>query len=174
MTTPGAAVPVDPFREALARWASGVSVVAVDDAGTIRGLTVSSFAAVSLSPPLILVCIREDSRFLRPLLDAGRFSVNLLTHEQSQVSRTYAGRQSHPARFLNGGVPILVGALVTLACRTWQTLPGGDHRIVVGEVEKSLFGVDERPLVYYRREYTSVAGVVPAAVQMHGGAGGAD
>ena len=49
-------VAADQFREALAAWASGVTIVTSCHGEHIHGMTVSAFSSVSLDPPLVLVC----------------------------------------------------------------------------------------------------------------------
>ena len=58
-------MPVTPeeFREALGRWASGVTIVTSRSGGRIHGMTVSAFASVSLDPPLVLFCPARTSAF---------------------------------------------------------------------------------------------------------------
>jgi flavin reductase (NADH) len=146
------------FREALSRWPSGVTVVAAkDEAGEVRGMTASSFSSLSLNPPLVLVCVDENANLLPVLERTEHFTVNLLAEGQAEVSGHFAGQPA--ARLLENppfdvhGELILQGALASLVCRRWAVYPGGDHKIVVGEVEKVVLGTERPPLVYHRRSY---------------------
>lgn len=152
----------DLFREALSHWASGVTVVAAKDgAGTVRGMTASSFSSLSLEPPLVLVCVDERANLLSVLEQAEHFTVNFLAEGQEEASGHFAGQAA--ARLLENppfpthGDLILGDALATLVCSRWQVYPGGDHRIVVGKVERVILGEDRPPLVYYRRGYRKLS-----------------
>lgn len=147
------------FREALALWASGVTVLAVDDEGDRQAMVVSAFTSVSLEPPLVLVCVRDQANILPSLLEVGRFTVNLLGAGQRRlVSQVVNGLPVAPDDFAEGGDPVLRGALASLVCSTWQVYPGGDHRIVVGAVERVELGPPAPPLLHFRREYRALDG----------------
>ena len=82
----------DRFRQALGRFASGVTVVTTHEAGAPLGLTVSSFASLSLDPPLVLVAIDRRVRAGAAIGQAGAFAVNILTAGQEWLSRQFATR----------------------------------------------------------------------------------
>lgn len=148
------------FRRVMGHLATGVVVVATRDPenGAPCGLTANAVASVSLEPTLVLVCIDKEATSHQPLLDAGIFSINVLSQMQERIARRFAEWEA--ARKFEGiayrqeasGAPVLEDSLAWLDCRVWSTYPGGDHTIVVGEV---LMG-DARegdPLVYYRGGY---------------------
>ncbi|UCF68242.1 MAG: flavin reductase family protein [Acidobacteriota bacterium] len=145
------------FRDALARWASGVAIVAVRVPEGISGMTASSFCSVSLDPPLVLVSIANDARVLAGIQATRRFAVSILERRAESVSRLFA-RKDRPdiaeESYFNGSPdPLIRGALAGLACRLWASYPGGDHQIVVGEVRSIELGEKADPLVYWNREY---------------------
>jgi flavin reductase (DIM6/NTAB) family NADH-FMN oxidoreductase RutF len=145
------------FRQALSRFASGVTVVTTRDEAQPVGLTVSAFASLSLDPPLVLICIDHRARSHDAITRSGVFAVNILTGEQEDVARRFASRGAE--KFLPGsyhlseqGLPVLEDVLATIECRLVSTLPGGDHSIFVGEV----LTVDIRtgePLLHYRSQF---------------------
>ena len=142
------------LREALSHWASGVTLVAVSDGEEVAGLTVSAFSPLSLEPPLVLVCLDERASILPMLLDVGRFTVNLLAEDQRREAALFAGSLPNAASpLLPHGDPLLPGSLVSLVCSLWRTHEGGDHRIVVGAVERVEIAPDSPPLLYHRRGY---------------------
>lgn len=145
----------DTFKAALARWPSGVTVVAAEWDGKRRGMTASSFSSVSLEPPLILVCIGEDAHLLPVLERSGRFTVNILAEGQERISDHFAGKPIPNLEPLGPDLAI-AGALATLYCTVWQLYPGGDHRIVVGQVEDIRLGEAGKPIVYWNRGYRSI------------------
>ena len=82
------------FRSTLAQWASGVTVVTTAHEGLLYGMTASSFSSVSLTPPLILVCIAKYAYTHQILLDAGSFGVNILSAEQADLGKRFAEKRS--------------------------------------------------------------------------------
>ena len=150
------------FRSALGRFVSGVTVVTtLDKENQPVGITVSAFSSVSLEPPLVLACIEKRASVHDYLSEGTHFAVNILAEDQEQLSRRFSSKDQD--RF-NGtgyregatGAPLLEGALAYIECRVVHAFPGGDHTIVVGEVE-SVSVADHRPLAYYRGGYTQLA-----------------
>jgi flavin reductase (DIM6/NTAB) family NADH-FMN oxidoreductase RutF len=147
------------FYSLMASFASGVTVVTSREVdGTPRGFTASSFSSLSLEPRLCLVSVDNRSESLSAIRDSGAFVVNILAASQEQVSRTFASRAPDKfadVSFSDGpatGAPVLDGVLAYVECRVAEMLPGGDHTILVGEIE----GGEARegsPLVYFRGQY---------------------
>jgi flavin reductase (DIM6/NTAB) family NADH-FMN oxidoreductase RutF len=155
---------VDPksFKDALGRFASGVTVVTVEEAGETLGITVSAFISVSLEPPLVLVSIDKRARAHAALAAASRFSVSLLAAGQEPISNFYAGwRQPDQVVELTRserGAPVVPGAAAWLDCEMFQAVEAGDHTLYLGRV----VGVavhDAEPLVYFRGKYRSLVPV---------------
>ena len=154
------AVPPDAFRSALRKFASGVTIVTVAADGELHGMTASSFASVSLAPPLVLVCLDETSRTLALVAQTGTFAVNVLRADQQDISlafarsglKPFASIPHHPG---DNGAPILDGAIAALECTTHQVFEAGDHEVVLGEVTAASVA-DGDPLVYYDGAYRSL------------------
>lgn len=154
---------VDPieFREALSRFASGVTVVTTRIGDARFGVTVSAFSSLSLDPPLVLICI-EKRIFVHDQIDAaGRFVVNVLAREQEHVSQQFASRVEDRFAGIDvtdgiDGLPLIEGSLAGIECSVHAALDGGDHTIFVGLVERSSVS-DGEPLLYYRSAYRSLA-----------------
>lgn len=153
-------MPVDPstFRAALARFASGVTIVTTRDAnGRDVGMTVSAFTSLSLDPPLVLLCI-DHAASVAPVLDScERFAVSILADDQEPLSRRFAEREVDRfdgVALKRGmhGLALLEDALAHLECRTESRTQGGDHTILVGAVEATDLGAGS-PLIYYRSGY---------------------
>ena len=158
------ATPVDPLllRRTCARFATGVTIVTTLDAiGHPHGMTVNSFASVSLDPPLVLVSIDLKNAILGHFLTSSSFAVNILSEQQAEVSRRFSSAAEDRFRAVpwrNGvtGAPILQGALATLECSLAQTLEAGDHIILIGSVRHAQVG-DGRPLVFFNSAYVRIA-----------------
>jgi flavin reductase (DIM6/NTAB) family NADH-FMN oxidoreductase RutF len=156
------------FKLAMSHFASGVTVVTTEHDGAPYGMTVASFASLSLNPPLVLVCIEKNVRTHDVLSAAQKFGVSILSSAQADLSGRFASKKIEdkfagvavtPGAEL--GVPLLDGAICAIECRVHSELPGGDHTIFVGEVmsvRASLHGEDaEAPLLYFRSGYHRLA-----------------
>ncbi|MDX2101906.1 MAG: flavin reductase [Alphaproteobacteria bacterium] len=147
------------FRRVLGGFASGVTVVTTrTGADQPVGLTVSSFASLSLAPPLVSFNVALSSNRHDPLVAAPAFCVNILAADQAEVSNRFA-RVGGEDPFANTpwhagpeGQPVLEGALGWLVCRRWACYAGGDHSILVGEVV-ALDTTEQAPLLYFRGRY---------------------
>lgn len=147
------------LRTALGSFTTGITIVSVRGwDGEPVGLTVNSFNSVSLEPPMVLWSLALASPNLDVVKRATHFAVNVLAEEQEPLSQRFASRI--PDKFDGvdfseglGGVPLLDGCRAWFECRTVARYPGGDHIILLGEVEH--FRVDEsrEPLVYYNGAY---------------------
>jgi flavin reductase (DIM6/NTAB) family NADH-FMN oxidoreductase RutF len=146
------------FKVALSRWVTGVTVVTTRSrGGEIAGLTASSFTSVSLDPPLVLFCLAHTSTSKPAFDDTNGFVVNILNESQQAMSSRFA--QQGGDKFADigwrpglHGMPLLDDALAQLECRITARHPGGDHTIVVGEVER-IDVRDDQPLIFYRGAY---------------------
>lgn len=148
------------FRATLGSFPSGVTIVtAVGPQGSC-GMTVSAFCSLSLSPPLVLMCIDHSARMYDALGGASHFAVNVLRASQEALARTFSepGKERfEDIEFRVGatGAPVLTNPLALLECRKQDAFPGGDHTIFTGVVEHASFSTGE-PLVYFRGQYLSV------------------
>lgn len=156
-------IPAAEFRQVLSHFASGVTIVTTCDADSRpAGLTASAFTSVSLDPPLILVCVDHKSQSYPSLLESGRFAINILRVEQTELSRRFASTRLdkfNEVAFQMSplGLPLLDDVLAHLECRTVSTHVEGDHTIFVGLVEGATIGSGE-PLLYFRGRYGRLAG----------------
>jgi flavin reductase (DIM6/NTAB) family NADH-FMN oxidoreductase RutF len=162
------------FRHAAGRFASGVTVVTTKVPEGGYGVTVSSFASLSLNPLLVTVSINRSSPLLGYVRAAQAFAVSVLASDQQQVARYFAapGRLPEPEGFPNvlttvhqTGAPIIAGSLSWFDCLLEDVLPGGDHEILVGRVAAAGGGSGE-PLVYWAGEYRSLTAEMPHADQL--------
>jgi flavin reductase (DIM6/NTAB) family NADH-FMN oxidoreductase RutF len=152
------------FRKAMGCFATGVTVITVDQDGEVHGMTANAFTAVSLDPVLVLVCVDHRARTHAHLHSRKRFGVNVLSSDQQTVSEYYARAaetHQHPesagARFdrTAQGTPVLQGGLAYLECRLHSSQPAGDHTIFIAEVEEVVVREGE-PLLYFRSEYRDI------------------
>jgi flavin reductase (DIM6/NTAB) family NADH-FMN oxidoreductase RutF len=144
------------YKQAMGRFASGVTVVVLDDgAGGIMGLTVSAFSSVSLAPPLVLICVDRSSECFEALAERGRFTVHVLAEDQTALAYRFADgsldKSDHADWRMNErGYPELLDALAWMECRLVARHGAGDHDIFVGEVEGLRVAEGKGPLLYYQ------------------------
>ena len=153
-------VSAEEFRNAMRRWASGVSVVTTHGESGVEGITVASFCSLSLNPPLVLVCINRSMPSHERIATQGAFGVNVLTADQREVSDRAGGRADDPSTGLEGiatrtavtGAPLLVDCLAWLDCTLVEQHEGGDHTLFVGRVEAA-GAVEGQPLLWFSSGY---------------------
>lgn len=141
------------FKQALGRFASGVTVVSVVRDDEVYGITVSAFISVSLDPPLVLVSIAKSSYFHSILSESRRYGISILSQEQMDISEHFAHRNTIQPKYSElGGVPLIEGALSHLVCAMVDQHSAGDHTLFVGYVEQAAIS-DGKPLLYAQGAY---------------------
>ncbi|WP_019927192.1 flavin reductase family protein [Nocardia sp. BMG111209] len=146
------------FRRAMSRVPAPVTVATtVDRDGRPWGFTSSSFGSLSLSPPLVLVCLDHGASTHRAFTTTGHFLVNVLADGQSEIARRFA--TSGIDRFGAGdteaaefGLPGIPEAVVRVACSMYRIVDAGDHSILIGRAEATHVA-DRSPLVYVDRGF---------------------
>jgi flavin reductase (DIM6/NTAB) family NADH-FMN oxidoreductase RutF len=143
------------LRNALGRFATGVTVVTAIENGKAHGMTANAFVSVSLDPPLVLVSLDNRSHMHRILPTVGRYGVSVLAEDQKALSNHFAGRtnQVTQVRFVSlGGTVLLHGAVAYFVVQVVGAHPAGDHTLYVGLVEYFEFR-DDKPLLFYAGKY---------------------
>jgi flavin reductase (DIM6/NTAB) family NADH-FMN oxidoreductase RutF len=149
------------FRRAMGQFATGVTVVtSIDEDGEPVGTTASAVSSLSLDPPLMLACFDLESLTLRAIRGHGAFVVNVLAAPQQHLSANFARRGLAAAwsgvKHHRGptGSPRIDGVLAALECTVENSLPGGDHEIVIGRVHDVEVSYDDAaPLLHWRGSY---------------------
>jgi len=148
------------FKTVLRRWASGVTIVTTRAGERVAGMTVSAFSAVSLDPPLVMVCASHAAQTLPVILESRVFAVNVLAWGQHELSAQFALAGNEALRFEGiayrqgpTGSPWLPDTLAVLDCRMVATHEAGDHEILVGQVVAAEVAPEREPLVYYDAAY---------------------
>lgn len=158
-----AAAAVDPvaFREVLGTFASGITVVAaVGPDGRPAGLACQSFAALSLDPPLVLLCVGKGSSSWPKVRAAGRFGVSILAAEQRAVCEALGKRGEEKFADVgwepsSHGAVRITGALATADCALEAVHEAGDHHLVIARVLELTARDGGSPLLYYRSNYAT-------------------
>ncbi|MDX9873263.1 MAG: flavin reductase family protein [Spongiibacteraceae bacterium] len=148
----------DDYRRSFGCFPSGVTVVTtVTTDGKPVGLTINSFTSVSLSPPMILWCLKENSKLRDVFRHCSHFAVHVLGHDQQEISRRFcapvedrfAGLTWHRG---TGDVPLLDGCSAVIECRRGEVVTWGDHDVINGVVERHGY-CDKEPLAFLAGSY---------------------
>jgi flavin reductase (DIM6/NTAB) family NADH-FMN oxidoreductase RutF len=149
------------YKQIMARWASGVSVVTTMLNNEPHGMTASSFASVSLEPMLVLVNVGKKQQTHSRIEQTGSFAVNILREDQAEWGKLFAGMLPDRAKqFIDiayttavTGSPILPDSSAWLDCQVYRAYEGGDHTIFVGEVVAGNIAQSPEPLLYFNRSW---------------------
>lgn len=150
------------LRNALGRYATGVAVVtALTPDGKPIGLTINSFAAVSLNPALVLWSLDNGSSSLDAFSQASHHAINVLAADQKELSQLFASRNGE--RFVGldwqpglGGAPLFAGTCATFEVANETRHPGGDHTIFIGRVERLGDHAERDPLLFFGGRYRAL------------------
>ncbi|HSV50915.1 MAG TPA: flavin reductase family protein [Burkholderiaceae bacterium] len=151
------------FRRALGSFPTGVCLVTTVGAdGKREGMTINSFASVSLTPPLVLWSIRDDTRSAEAFLTNGSYIISILASDQKEMALHFAQPAldkfaSHEEAFTVGigGCPKLRHSAATFECASYSRYQEGDHTILVGRVD-AFSSSDATPLLFHSGQMGSV------------------
>jgi flavin reductase ActVB len=152
---------MDLFKQAMSCFPTGVTLVTTTDADERDwGFTANAFSSLSLTPPLVLVCLSKEADCCSAFTSAKKFGVNILKREHEWLAKRFATKGEDKfsgGKFLKGsvGVPILPDALAVLECTMDAAVPGGDHTILIGLVEHAKVQ-DGHAAIYFRSTFHSL------------------
>jgi flavin reductase (DIM6/NTAB) family NADH-FMN oxidoreductase RutF len=126
------------FRNALGSFTTGVTVVTAMTSDGPIGMTVNSFASVSLDPPLVLWSPAKSSSRYAAFTGAQHFAIHVLGSDQDHLSAAFtrggSGFERIDVEFNEVGVPVLPGTLARFECGQQAQHDAGDHTIIIGRV----------------------------------------
>ena len=144
------------FRQTVGLLPTGVTVVSAFQPSGPAGATASAVCSLSLEPMMMLVCLDQESRSLQAVREAGRFGISVLGEAQRSAAEIFATKTPQAEKWESVtwrdhlGVPIIEGSLARVVCELVETIPGGDHAIVTGEVlEVEADDEPGEPLIYH-------------------------
>jgi flavin reductase (DIM6/NTAB) family NADH-FMN oxidoreductase RutF len=157
-------IDTDQFKKTMRHVASGVFVVTTRLNERLHATTATAFLPLSAEPPLVILCIHQDTDTHRALSQTARFGVNVLSQSQAALSRRFASKTPDRYRFEDvprvlspGGVFFIKGSVAHIEVETVSTTAGGDHTIFIGKVLWSQADGRLRPLVYHQADHHGLA-----------------
>jgi 3-hydroxy-9,10-secoandrosta-1,3,5(10)-triene-9,17-dione monooxygenase reductase component len=148
------------FREAMACFPTGVTVITTRHDGKPIGITANAVTSVSLDPVLLLVCIDNRLWTRIALEQSRRFVVNVLHEGQETLAERFASKLTDKFDGVplaeDHDLPVIADSLAHFVCEVHETYPGGDHSIFIGRVEHCEANRRGRPLLYFRSSFGSI------------------
>ncbi|MFD2132522.1 flavin reductase family protein [Pseudogracilibacillus auburnensis] len=143
------------FRNAMGKFATGVTVITSKVGDDIHGMTANAFMSVSLNPKLITVSIDNRANMLDQIKQSNQFGVNILSESQQDISMHFAG-QTKEDREINFGfiqeIPVIKDSLVSIVCDVDTSYVVGDHTLFIGKVI-DIASTEGEPLTFYCGKY---------------------
>ncbi|UOE75957.1 flavin reductase family protein [Parageobacillus thermoglucosidasius] len=147
------------FRNAMGKFATGVTVITSSLNGQVRGMTANAFMSVSLNPKLVLISVGEKAKMNSVIQQTGKFAVNILSDQQQALSMLFAGqlKEERNVEFAwMDGHPILPDSLANILCDVDISYVAGDHTLYVGKVT-DIYMKEGDPLLFFAGKYCTVA-----------------
>ncbi|MGE7695634.1 flavin reductase family protein [Lysinibacillus sp. NPDC094177] len=147
------------FRNAMGKFATGVTVITTNVNGSIHGMTANAFMSVSLDPKLVVISIGEKASMLQHIQQSGTFTVNFLSAQQQGLSMLFAGQIKEKRQVTFGdlqGAPTIEGAIAQVSCEVASTYIEGDHTLFIGRV-KNIHLEDGEPLLFFNGQYGALS-----------------
>lgn len=149
------------LRRAMRAWTSGVTIVTATHAGQRYGMTVNSFASISLEPPLIAVTLRKLTHTHALVEGSGEFAITLLAADQGYLSDRFAGKIPGVTDRFEGvetetlllDIPLIKGGMAYFNCRVVNAIPAGENTLFIAEVVAAQGNGEGEPLVYHNRVF---------------------
>lgn len=150
------------YRQAIGRFATGVTVITAWDGGRMVGMTASAVASLSLDPPMLLVCVSNRLPTHNALERSRRFGVNVLGEGDEELALRFARPAEDKYAGLpvsvEHGAPLLERAIARFVCDVHECLPGGDHSIFTGVIRHCEHFPGRRPLLYFASAFGAIQG----------------
>lgn len=146
------------FRDAMAQFTTGVTVVTTEYEDKIMGMTVNAFMSISLDPKIVAISIDEKAEMYDVFPKTNTFGVSILRDDQVDESMIFASQKEDNGTIeynIHEGVPVLKDSLATIACDIVQSTKVGDHTVFFGQV-KHIELKEGNPLVYYGSDYQAI------------------
>lgn len=158
------------MRDLMARFATGVTIVAARHGPLLAGMTANAIATISVDPPILMASIARRAETHGAIIGSHAFAASVLADDQRELAECFAQPTTATklTRFCDAawheaetGSPILEGALAYFDCRLVERHVAGDHTVFLGEIVAAGYREDADPLVWYGSRYRRLAEAAP-------------
>ena len=150
-------VNITSYKDAMSKFATGITVITINNNNRYFGKTVNSFSALSLKPPLILFSLDKKASYLKEFVKSRFIGINFLSKKQKKISLHFSNKNSKwnsNKYFLsNNKTPLLNDSLVNLCCKNIKKLKNGDHIIFICEIIDLKINDLLEPLIYVNKKF---------------------
>lgn len=156
-TKPSALTP-ETLREAFGHFPASVIAIAAEIDGSRVGLAASTFVPVSLDPPLVSFCVQNTSSTWPKLAGTPTLGISVLGESHDAAARTLAAKTGDRFAGLEtvsspDGAVFIKGTSVWLESVIEQSVPAGDHTIVIMRIKEITVHDDVSPMVFHRSAF---------------------
>lgn len=149
------------YRKGLSQWATGVAIVAMrDNKGHRFGLTINSFASLSLNPPLVLWSLDKSAESMSAFEQKGPFNISILSDDQQELALKFASQEERfrdtPCYTGNNGAPIIENCVAFFECDHHSAIDGGDHILFIGRVQR-IGHSNRKPLLFHEGMFKNLS-----------------
>ena len=147
------------LRNIFGKFATGVSIVSFyNNDGFPCGITINSFASVSLDPPIVLWCLDNNSDLFNEISIKDKYIFNFLSLDQINLATKLAVKENHDFKSIdyidNDYGPIIKQSLGWISCSKKESISVGDHLIIIGLVNDfEIFDNNKKPLIFWSGNY---------------------
>lgn len=154
------------LRDMMARFATGVTVVAARYGPLLAGMTANAIASISIDPPLMMASISVKSETHRAIIESHAFALSILSAEQRDLATCFAQPTTAAKlkRFCDApwheaetGSPIIDDAIAYFDCRLVERYSAGDHTMFLGEIVAAGFSEEVEPLIWFGSRFRGLA-----------------
>jgi flavin reductase (DIM6/NTAB) family NADH-FMN oxidoreductase RutF len=154
------------LRDMMARFATGVTVVAARYGPLLAGMTANAIASISIDPPLMMASVSVKSETHRAIIESHAFALSILSDDQRDLATCFAQPTTAAKlkRFCDApwheaetGSPIIDGAIAYFDCRLVERHKAGDHTMFIGEIVAAGYSEAAEPLIWFGSRYRHLA-----------------
>lgn len=145
------------YKKAMSKYATGITIISINDRNNYIGKTVNSFSSLSLNPPLVLFSLDKKSSSLKKFLNSSFIGISILSNKQKKISYHFSKKKPIWGKtevFLSSKkIPLIKNAVVNLSCKNFKNIKSGDHIIFICKVFESLIQNNVKSLTYLNNKY---------------------
>lgn len=161
------------FKKLMGSYPTGINIVTLSYQNQDYGFTCNSLNAISLNPPIIAFTVRLASHLFDFFFEGEHFGVSILTDRQESVAKVFSSHESMENRLsvvptirAKNDCLIIKNCLASIECIKESQHIKGDHLVIYALVRDGCF-VSEKPLVYFRRQYTGILSKIDCINEQH-------